>query len=242
MTRIRNLLCDRKVGLMAAIFTWIGCLAVLSLDLVRFDQWRTEWSCHEGRRDLESTLEAFALDRGPNEARRLMRRRPIAIQAQLLNEGYLAGLHTCRLGGFPQIWKVEPARVSEFETLCVRHSGSSEIRLRQLRSQKLPICRMFVLGIAGLVVFPLAFWAAACVRSYRWSRRSYVSELPPSWIVVLNLLFAPAGLLAMGRTRQAIWQTIATVGLFACLGWHPLAYMVMNVAWSLAALHFARRI
>lgn len=240
MTGIRNLLGNRKIGLMAALLTWIGCLGILAHDLLRFDRWRMEWSCHEARRDLENALETYALDHGRAGIGRLMVRSPISIQATLYARGYLGSLRPCPGGDIPLVRKVEPARGSMFVTLCADHPGSTDQMLSRLRGQKIPTCRMFVLAIAGLLIFPAAFWIAACVRSYRWSRRSCTAPLPASWIVTLNLLFAPAGLIAMGCYRQAVWQSIVSLGLLATLGWYPAAYLALNLFWIVATLKLTR--
>jgi hypothetical protein len=90
----------------------------------------------------------------------------------------------------------------------------------------------------GVIVFTMAFWGAVMVRAYRWGRRynaGSVELLPTSWVLGLSFLFAPAGMLAMGCFRQAVWQVICAAGILASGMMNIYLVNLVMLAWTAIA-------
>lgn len=221
-----SILKNRKIGLITALSLWAISCVISYHGIQESEETRRTTECASLLKSLCGATEMYHLDKNINPTESpLMRMDPARMQDHLIQEGYLSERMPCPGGALVELRLHSGQSSSEVEPFCPGHGRflRQSIDASEARAMsETPF--LWLLAHISFAVLSLALSIAALVRSKRWGDRYRTGRerlLPASWIIALNVLFAPAGLLAMGRHRQAVWQLtfILLTGFYFSLPW-----------------------
>jgi hypothetical protein len=249
-----SLLRNRRVGLLVTLNVW-AVTTVLAVHALREDTVRDRRNaCLANLKRLAGAIEMYQLDKNLKPWDQALRDMdPVALQQLLAGEGYLQSATPCPSGQWPGVrWHTggcEPrCTPGEVDPMCPeQHASLSALaRQREQDPRETPewAAGSLVLRLAAFAIFPLAFYVAVLIRSARWGERyraGRVDLLPASWVLVLTLVFAPAGLVAIARYRQAVWQFLFIAGATVGLAWPSYLTLLPVLAWTAVTRYMEER-
>lgn len=242
-----SVLKDRKVGLIAAFVVW-GLLLATSTGLDRMRRATTaRRNCLTATRHAMGALEMYGLDQnlpGKSLCAWLLKDAS-AVSDTLFQQGYQLQPRFLPEGCQPRFSLVGTSDVATVNVDCEAHPGLAldpDPVNAPTWEETSDVAQVFVMAVDGAawLVFPVLFWVAGCLRAHRFSQSSDKRRLPLGWVLALNVLFAPAGLLAMGCRRQAAWQFLAMMALpltFEPSWWAVILIMSAWTGWAWKRFH-----
>lgn len=225
---------NRKIGLVAAIGVWLVCVLLALASSWKLEAYCQARECACNLKTLQGACEMYALDR--NLSLSEMRRSfasPRAMQDAFCHDGYLREPLACE-GRLAELGP-DPRDEAGVEACCPLHRRTLTAAIGLPGEPPTLAGFGLVARLAAFVVFPFCFWFAAQVRCVRFGlqyRAGTARLIPASWALAASLLFAPAGVAAMGCFRQAIWQfAFLNVATF-WFGWPATLTALPLLAWT----------
>ena len=207
---MNHILRNRTIGALAALATWGLFFAVDSFEGAATARLREAAECRSMRRQLEGAAEMYCLDRNVQLRDSVLAAGAIVAHAELTRLGY----------------ERAPARCGERlielcgeAAYCPEHGLSGAAGRCESEPSLVRVVLALMASYGAHVVFPIAFWLAIGARALRWGRRYRTGQarlLPASWVITLNLMCPPAGLIALGRFRGAAVQAALIGAAMAC--------------------------